>query len=227
LLIRGQENHLVVRTAIVIAGAVAALLLAGCSHTRSHTTAVKAHVVQPNAPWRNVINDWFRDGRIDHRYSCATLGAAVAHLPRDGPQTGAPIRVYERKVCRRRDADPNHSGTTVAFGTSSQYPVLIAAGVQPRMSPSAVAAIVLQQLGPDASIDRMNLLADEGSLPSVEPNAGSPNPNLPHVGPVWVVRAHGAFVSTLGPPRTADVHSTTGYYEINDNTGEILGMGMP
>jgi hypothetical protein len=212
----------VVRTAIVIAGALAALLLAGCSHTRSRATDVKPHVVEPNAPWRNVINGWFRDGRIDGRYSCATLGAAVAHLPRDGPEIGAPIRVYERKVCR-----PGHSRTTVAHGTSLQYPVLIAAGVHPRMSPNAVAAIVLQQLGPDASIDRMNLLADEGSLPSVEPNAGSPNPNLPHVGPVWVVRAHGAFVSTLGPPRTADVHSTTGYYEINDNTGEILGMGMP
>jgi hypothetical protein len=119
----------VVRTAIVIAGALAALLLAGCSHTRSRATDVKPHVVEPNAPWRNVINGWFRDGRIDGRYSCATLGAAVAHLPRDGPEIGAPIRVYERKVCR-----PGHSRTTVAHGTSSQYPVLIAAGVQPRMS---------------------------------------------------------------------------------------------
>jgi hypothetical protein len=217
----------VLRTAIVIAPAMAALLLAGCSHARSHATDVKPHLVQPNAPWRTVINDWFRDGRFDHRYSCATLGAAVAHLPRDGPHVEAPIRAYERKVCGPRDADHDHSDTTVLLRTSLPYSVLIAAGVEPRMSPSAVAAIVLQQLGPDASIDRMNLLTDEGSLASVEPNAGRPNPNLPHVGPVWVVRAHGAFVGTLGPPRTADAHSTTGYYEINDHTGEILAMGMP
>jgi len=74
---------------------------------------VKPPLVDPNAPWRNVMNDWFRDGRIDHRYSCATLATAVAHLPRDGPEDGAPIRAYERQRCGLRGI-PSLSGGSIA-----------------------------------------------------------------------------------------------------------------
>ena len=49
-------------------------------------------------PWTAVINDFY-DGGIDHRHSCSAVQAAVDHLPDDGPEVGAGIRAYERKVC--------------------------------------------------------------------------------------------------------------------------------
>jgi len=76
------------------------LALAGCGHKHSGATHATHGVVGgSNAPWRKVINDWYVDGRIDHRYSCATLHAAVDHLPVDGLEIGAPIRAYARKNC--------------------------------------------------------------------------------------------------------------------------------
>jgi hypothetical protein len=76
----------------------------------THSRTPEQRIAGPNArlesdatiridPWQAVINDWFDDGRIDHRHSCAAARAAVEHLPADGPEIGATVRAYERKNC--------------------------------------------------------------------------------------------------------------------------------
>lgn len=51
------------------------------------------------APWQKLMHDWADNGRIDGDYPCAAARAAVSDLPDEGPEIGAPVRAYERKVC--------------------------------------------------------------------------------------------------------------------------------
>jgi hypothetical protein len=106
------------------------------------------------------------------------------------------------------------------------YPVSLAPGVTPRMAPEDVASLVLARLGSGASIDRMILLGDASDVATVELRGGSMS--KPAFGPVWVVRAHGSFVSRRGGPnRVHPIQHSTGYYVIADRDGTIWGMGMP
>lgn len=58
---------LVARTGTVIAIATAVLLLAGCGQTKPQALDVNRVVRVAKPPWQKVIDDWYRDGRIDHR----------------------------------------------------------------------------------------------------------------------------------------------------------------
>jgi hypothetical protein len=51
------------------------------------------------ARWQKLMHDWADNGRIDDDYPCAAAREAVRHLPEDGPEIGAPVRAYERKIC--------------------------------------------------------------------------------------------------------------------------------
>jgi hypothetical protein len=107
------------------------------------------------------------------------------------------------------------------------YPVEIAAGVAPRMTAEQVATVALESLPPGATIIRMNALPDEAAVTTLEPAAGSPNPDLPPIGPVWVVRARGSFAAGRTPPGGQEITADTGFFVIDDRNGEVLTRGMP
>jgi hypothetical protein len=44
---------------------------------------------------------------------------------------------------------------------------------------------------------------------------------------VWIVRASGPFYSDRVPPSAAPIVESTGYFVIDDGSGQIVGMGMP
>jgi hypothetical protein len=85
---------------------------------------------------------------------------------------------------------------------------------------------VIGRIGPDAAIERMDVLADDTHVRDVEPAAAKPVEAAP-IGPVWVVRARGHFVGGRTPPGVKPVVAKSGYFVIDDNSGEILEMGMP
>jgi hypothetical protein len=68
-------------------------------------------------------------------------------------------------------------------------------------------------------------LATDAGVPDIEPHAPRPAPGT-ETGPVWVVRAHGKFVSLRGL-RATPIVADTGYFLILDSDGSVLGMGMP
>jgi hypothetical protein len=104
------------------------------------------------------------------------------------------------------------------------YPVSVVDDVTPRMTPEEVALIVLAKLGSGGSIDRMTLISDARDLATVEPRAGG---GLMLGGPLWVVRAHGSFVSKRGGlGRRQPLQQPTGYL-VADRDGHVAGMGMP
>jgi hypothetical protein len=76
---------------------VASVLLAGCGHVSASKTT--GGQVTP-AEWKAAIWDSY-DGRIDGRYSCAVVRAAVAHLPGDMIYCGPCVALqrYERRIC--------------------------------------------------------------------------------------------------------------------------------
>jgi hypothetical protein len=74
---------------------VVILVMTGCSHKRSsqgEPINVRPSVVTGSVAWRRVLADFAADGRLNHTYRCNALTAAVAHLPDDGPEIGAPVR---------------------------------------------------------------------------------------------------------------------------------------
>jgi hypothetical protein len=105
------------------------------------------------------------------------------------------------------------------------YPVNISPGVNPHLPRDRVAQIVIERV-PDAAIERMDVLADDTHVQNLEPNAARPVEAAP-IGPVWVVRARGHFVGRRTPPGTPPVVAKSGYFVIDDNSGDILEMGMP
>lgn len=65
-------------------------------------------------------------------------------------------------------------------------------------------------------------------LASVEKNAGGPAPGSQEAAmPVWVVRAEGTFVGTRVPAGAKPAVGTSGYFVIDDASGDIVEMGMP
>ena len=73
----------------------------------------------------------------------------------------------------------------------------------------------------------MAISAVRGSnFTSVEAEAG--NETGTDAGRVfWVVRASGPFYTQRTPPGKPPIGASTGYFVIDVQTGEIVGMGMP
>jgi hypothetical protein len=94
-------------------GAAALLVLvlgaAGCSSgetaTTTHTPAAtqKAPEAGPVADeaWRAVIDDWYVDGVLDDRHSCAAVRAAIERVPRSGPSSLTAFEDLRRDERRR------------------------------------------------------------------------------------------------------------------------------
>lgn len=63
-------------------------------------------------------------------------------------------------------------------------------------------------------------------LPAIEPAAGAPVESRIGARISWVVRANGPFVGRHG--RRAEPYSAmSGFLEIDDETGLVVGMGLP
>lgn len=63
-------------------------------HPRNATIVEDARIAlsrggAPIAPWRQLLNDWWRDGRVDGVYRCSTYRAVFRRLPRDDPYSAA------------------------------------------------------------------------------------------------------------------------------------------
>lgn len=108
-----------------------------------------------------------------------------------------------------------------------------------RMSPADVTQIVTSRLGEmtlmtsqsssagDSKVLSMTA-APMSQLAALEAGAGKPVPgSKDEHSTVWVVRAEGVFVGQRVPPGAKPVVATTGYFVIDDATGDIIGMGMP
>jgi hypothetical protein len=78
-----------------------------------------------------------------------------------------------------------------------------------------------------AQISHMTVLP-MSMLPTIEPGAGAPAPGSAEAGQVvWLVRASGRFVGMRVPPGAAPITASSGYFLVDDATGQTLGMGMP
>ncbi len=113
-------------------------------------------------------------------------------------------------------------------------------GVTGQMTPEQVASKVTAFLAQNASIalsastptvatkiDQM-VLARPDEVGAIEPRAAgiSLQRQSDPAALLWVVRAHGAFVTQRGRSMEPRVFAS-GYLIIDDATGDIVGMGMP
>jgi hypothetical protein len=111
--------------------------------------------------------------------------------------------------------------------SSPGLPVTVRSGTDPHRDPQQVARTVLDQLGAEARIEKMTAIPSDAAIRSEEPNGSRLVPGAQPSGPVWVVRARGSFVGRRTPPGVPDVKSSTGYFVIDDATGEVIEMGTP
>jgi hypothetical protein len=101
------------------------------------------------------------------------------------------------------------------------------------MSPTAVADKVLAQLAsmgtPVSNARILSMTVTTGAnAADYEAGSGRPGPDSPEAkAVVWVVRAEGSFVGLRVPPGAKPITSSTGYFIIDDATGDVVGMGMP
>ena len=101
------------------------------------------------------------------------------------------------------------------------------------LSAGQVESVVLARLAAmgtpaDArQISRMTVL-QMSMVPTIEARAGAPPSDSPDANDVvWVVRAEGHFVGQRVPPGAQPIVASTGYFVVDDATGETIGMGMP
>ncbi len=99
------------------------------------------------------------------------------------------------------------------------------------MSPAAVADKVTKQLATmgTATPKILSLTVTTGDrVTDFQADAGKPQAGSAEASAVvWLVRAEGSFVGMRVPPGAKPITSTTGYFLIDDATGEVVGMGMP
>ena len=118
------------------------------------------------------------------------------------------------------------------------YTASIAAGITPRMSADQAAQVAVQALV------NMSAVAEAASLPttptvirsidcihpadigSLEPRAAGTQSDRDPNAVLWIVRAQGTFVNQHVRSLTPAV-ATSGYFVIDDATGQSVGWGMP
>jgi len=108
-----------------------------------------------------------------------------------------------------------------------RYNLRVADDVTPRLSPADVQAIVLSRIGADGRIATISVVATRAAASVLERGAGSPLAPELDVGPVWVVRGTGRFVGRHTPLGVAEREAGSGFYMVDDRTGDVLGMGLP
>jgi hypothetical protein len=119
-----------------------------------------------------------------------------------------------------------------AIGATPDYPVNYRVASH-NLTAAEVATTITARLtemggaASSASVTGMTVVP-MSELAALEPEAGAPVDGSPDAAAtVWVVRAEGAFVGLRVPPGAKPIHSATGYFIVDDATGEIIGMGMP
>ncbi len=124
------------------------------------------------------------------------------------------------------------SRVTGAMGASPDYPVDYRVASH-NLTAAQVATTItarLTEMGgatSPATVKSMTVVP-MSELAAVESGAGAPVDGSPDAAAtVWVVRAEGAFVGLRVPPGAKPIHSATGYFIVDDATGDIIGMGMP
>jgi hypothetical protein len=95
-----------------------------------------------------------------------------------------------------------------------------------RLSVEQVTDLVMAELGPGAEITEIDALRDRVLARAVEPRAFRPAPGTA-TGPVWIVRARGRFEGRRVPPGAPYVVAPTGFFVVDDATGDIVEMGLP
>lgn len=122
----------------------------------------------------------------------------------------------------------------VAAAAANSQPattISIDAGLSPRLDPTQVIAIaksdiahMAEGVGKDTSSVILTVRAVRGSAVGAIEN-GAPGLGANRADSViWVVRGTGTFVGQFG--RGVTPQSTTGYVLIDD-TGDVIGMGLP
>jgi hypothetical protein len=119
-----------------------------------------------------------------------------------------------------------------AGATSSTYPIDYQVA-SPHLSAAFVEAVVLGKLNGmsgtanGAKVLRMSVVP-MSLVSTVEPLAGAPGPGAPDAdNAVWVVRAQGSFLVNRVPPGGHPFVGATGFFLVDDATGETVGMGTP
>ena len=99
--------------------------------------------------------------------------------------------------------------------------------LDPRLTPGEAARIALGRMGEHGVVAQVTLLARVSDVELVEPAFGRLVPGTPDPGPVWLVRGTGRFVGQFGSPDRGPIVGDSGYFVIEDATGDVLGMGIP
>ena len=114
--------------------------------------------------------------------------------------------------------------------SSSPATVSIDPGVSPRLSGAEAVSIARDRIVASAKANGkvgtvVSAQAVKGTSLATEIEGGPGLEGDAANGVYWIVRGTGAFVAGhgLGAPQTSD----SGYFIIDDATGEIVGMGMP
>jgi hypothetical protein len=88
------------RLRLVVFGTSMTLLFAGCGSRSGVEQTRPARPIE----WKSAIRDAY-DGQINHQYKCPVVREAIARIPHDSTNYGAPGSVsgalleYEQKVC--------------------------------------------------------------------------------------------------------------------------------
>ena len=106
------------------------------------------------------------------------------------------------------------------------YSVSVEPGLTVSRSVESVAAIAVAQLTAMAreqgqssdGIEITDISASRSGAPTSALNAGAA---------IWTVRMNGPFYTNRGPRGAAPIHERTGDFQIDDASGQIIGMGMP
>jgi hypothetical protein len=111
------------KTRRTLRGLLALLVLVGAGFAASATPAAAA-----SPCWKQVLNDWFVDGRIDGTYPVACYTEAQQHIGEDAQQySTAPQDIQRALLAAIRQDRPNgpgggNTGTTTSGSSSSTPP---------------------------------------------------------------------------------------------------------
>jgi hypothetical protein len=111
-------------------------------------------------------------------------------------------------------------------GRSVTYPISIQPGLEPRMSPAAVVEIALAQQRASIAPGRPapTVTAVE-CVHGRDVGLASPPPAPDATAPYWIVRMTGRFVNLRTPPGVPAQVFGSGFYVIDDASGEAVGRG--
>lgn len=116
------------------------------------------------------------------------------------------------------------------------YPVSVASGLRVTRSASDVATTAMTRLlqlaagqglgNQKISVSRVSAVR-HADVSTIEAEAGGDESVANTDAPKWIVRLEGPFIAERHPPGVTPLQTKSGYFQIDDATGQIIGMGMP